>query len=94
MFSLSTIKIVMSGLWTFLKPVLLALLSEVKDELLELALKTVTGLKDADLSSVEKRTAAFNAIKAEALATGQELSDSTINLVLEMAVKKLRTEEK
>lgn len=94
MFSWSTITIIMSGLWTFLKPVLLALLSEVKDELLELALNTVKGLKDADLTSAEKREAAFEAIKANALETGQELSDSTVNLLLEMAVKKLRIEEK
>lgn len=91
MFSWTTIKIVMSGLWVFLKPVLLVLLNEVKDELLELALKTVTELKDKDLSDSEKRAAAFAAIKNEAFVTGQELSDSTINIVLEMAVKKLKT---
>ena len=92
MFGWTTVSIIMSGLWTFLKPVLLALLSEVKDELLELALDTVKGLKETDLTSTEKREAAFDAIKANALETGQELSDSTINLVLEMAVNKLKAE--
>lgn len=93
MFSWSTVSIIMSSLWVFLKPVILVLLNEVKDELLELALNTVKGLKDADLTSAEKREAAFETIKASALETGQKLSDSTINLLIEMAVKKLKVEK-
>jgi len=83
----------MSGLWTFLKPVLLVLLDEVKDDLLKLALNTVKSLKITDLTSAEKREVAFETIKASALETGQKLSDSTINLLIEMAVKKLKVEK-
>lgn len=84
--------IIFSGLWTFLKPVLIVLLNDVKDEVLEFALETVTELSAKNLTSWEKRDQAFELIKGKLEEEGKEVADSSVNLLLEMAVSKLKAE--
>jgi hypothetical protein len=55
------------------------------------ALQIVTKLASTDLSSAEKRAEAFKQIKAEAISQGKALSDSVINLIIELAVEKWKT---
>ena len=50
------------------------------------ALSMVTTLATTDLTSVEKREEAFRKIREEAINKGKALSDSTINLLIELAV--------
>ena len=84
--------IIFSGLWTFLKPVLIVLLNDVKDEVLEFALETVTELSAKNLTSWEKKDQAFELIKGKLEEEGKEVADSSVNLLLEMAVSKLKAE--
>ena len=55
------------------------------------ALQVITKLAATDLTSAEKRATAFKEIQAEALAQGKTLSDSVINLIIELAVEKWKT---
>lgn len=93
MLSWSTITIVMSNLWVFLKPVLLMILNNVTAELIEFVTETVTGLKDTDLSSEEKRIAAFEAVKVKLADDGDSLTDSVIYLLIEIAVNKMKEDD-
>ena len=54
------------------------------------AMSTITTLAAADLTSEAKRLEAFKKIKEEAVARGKTLSDSVINLLIELAVAKLK----
>ncbi|KKK82004.1 hypothetical protein LCGC14_2807720 [marine sediment metagenome] len=53
-------------------------------------LAIVAELSASNLSNGEKRRAAYDRIKAEAEARGVEMKDSLINLVIEMAVLRLK----
>ena len=56
----------------------------------QIVLAVVVELAASNLSNGEKRQAAYDRIKAEAAAQGLELKDSLINLVIEMAVLRLK----
>jgi hypothetical protein len=56
-------------------------------KLKDVAIQAVQTLMTAELTDYEKRTAAFNQIKAYAVAQGIEAKDSIINLVIELAVQ-------
>ena len=58
------------------------LVAEFKD----FAIQTVTTLASTDLTSESKRAEAFKAIKEEAIKRGKTLSDSMINILIELAV--------
>ena len=77
-----TIGIIFSWLWVFVKPVLLMLLDTVTKETLELAKGVVDELSRTDFSSIEKRALAFTRIKDLAAASGNDLKDSTVNLLI------------
>lgn len=66
-----------------------AFIAEFKD----FAVSTVLKLASTDLSSADKRKAAFDAIKAEAKAKGKTVADNTINLLIELAVSKIKKTE-
>jgi hypothetical protein len=86
----TTIAVLMSGVWKLLKPVLIMIAKEIKEESIELALEIVEELSNTDLSSEQKRLQAFNTIKIELQDSGEELADASINLLVELAVSKLR----
>jgi hypothetical protein len=58
------------------------LIAEFKD----FALSVIGKLATTDLTSESKRAEAFKAIKEEAIKRGKTLSDSMINLLIELAV--------
>jgi len=56
------------------------------------AISTVTYLATTDLTSEAKRLEAIKKIKEEAIAKGKTLSNSIINLLIELAVAKWKAE--
>jgi hypothetical protein len=88
----TTIAVLMSGVWKLLKPVLIMIAKEIKEESIELALEIVEELSNTDLSSEQKRLQAFNTIKIELQDSGEELADASINLLVELAVSKIKRE--
>jgi len=88
----TTIAVLMSGVWKLLKPVLIMIAKEIKEESIELALEIVEELSKADLSSEQKRLQAFNTIKIELQESGEELADASINLLVELAVSNIKRE--
>jgi hypothetical protein len=56
-------------------------------ELKDFAVVTVKNLMVSDLSSADKRKAAFEAIKAEALKRGKTMGDSLVNVLVELALQ-------
>ena len=57
----------------------------------KIVLAIVSELNASNLSNGEKRQAAYDRIKSEALARGLSIRSSLINLVIEMAVLRLNT---
>lgn len=93
MFGWTTIKIIFSGVWKLIKPVVIMLVNDVKDEAIETAVMVVGTLAKSDLSSKTKRDKAFDSIKRELEKTGEEIKDSTVNLLIEVAVAKLKEDK-
>ena len=60
-------------------------------EFKDLTIAIVAQLATTDLSSEAKRLEAFNKIKDAAIARGKTLSDSMINVLIELAVARLKT---
>jgi hypothetical protein len=56
----------------------------------KVVLAIVAELVASNRSNPEKRAVAFTRVKAEAVARGLEIKDSLINLVIEMAVLRLK----
>ena len=56
-------------------------------ELKGFAISTIYTLAQSDLSNEKKRDAAFKTIKAEALVRGNDLKDSMINTIIEIALQ-------
>lgn len=71
---------------SFLKQVFTAARAKAIELLKDVAVNAVTKLADTDLSNEEKRKAAFEEIKAYAIAKGIAAGDSVINLAIELAV--------
>lgn len=85
------IKLAMTAVFEWLKPLIKIILTEIKEEGLELALEVVTSLASADMSNSEKREAAFSQLKAQLKAGGKEVADSLIYTMIELAVQKLKS---
>ena len=73
----------------FLLPILADNSAKLLAALLPIALDVVTSLADSSKSGSEKRAAAVDAIKAQAIATGINATTSAVNLAVELAVQKL-----
>jgi hypothetical protein len=82
-----------SAFVNFIKDAVNQLTQKLIVELKDFAIKTVIELASSDLSSAEKRKEAFKKIKEEAIARGLEWKDSAINLLIELAVAKLKKDE-
>ena len=89
-----TISVVFSFIWVVIKPVLIMLLSHITKEVLEIVMAVVIELSKTDFTNMEKRALAFTKIKGYLLAEGKELSDSIINLLIEICYQKLKMEKK
>ena len=60
-------------------------------ELKDFAVDVVTSFDGTTLTNDEKRKAAFNAIKAEAISRGISVSTSLLNTLVELAVQYIRS---
>lgn len=78
---------------SFIKAAVNQLTQKFIVELKDFAIETVMNLATTDLTSEEKRTEAFNLIKAEAIERGLTFKDSAINLLIELAVTQLKKNE-
>jgi hypothetical protein len=79
-----------SSIWSKVKPAVKSLATEAGELALDLAVKYVKELSYADLSSSDKRDAAFTMIKAELEEDGKEIGDSLINYAIETAVQTIK----
>ena len=59
-------------------------------EFKDIAATIIYELTQSDLSSGEKRTAAFNRIKQEVIKSGKDASDSLIYLLIELVYQKVK----
>lgn len=80
-----------SKVWEILRPSVMVWLTSLGQRVLDLAMEVVTELAETDLSSAEKREAAFNKIKEKLVEEGKEVKNSLINLAIEIAVNKLKS---
>lgn len=85
------IKLYMSKIWAIIKPTVMAFLSQAGKQVLDLAMEIVTDLAKSDLSSDDKRKAAFDAIKTRLQEDGKVVGNSLINLAIELAVQRLKS---
>lgn len=85
------IKILMSSIWVVLKPIFIQFMTSAGQLLLDVAVDIVKDLANTDLSSSEKREAAFDRIKGELKVKGVEVKDSLINTAIEIAVQRIKT---
>jgi len=74
---------------SFLLPILATGTAELLAALLPIALDVVTSLADSGKTGAEKRAAAVDAIKAQALQAGIKATASAVNIAVELAVQKL-----
>jgi hypothetical protein len=74
----------------FLNAVFTKARQEAVSALKDVAIRAVTEIQDTDMSNEEKRKAAFSKIKNYAVTRGIQAGDSTVNLVLEMAVSAIK----
>lgn len=75
---------------SFIKDVFTEARQKAIDVLKDIAIETVTELSKTDLTSEEKRKSAINKIKVYAMSKALDVKDSTIALIVEMAVAKLK----
>jgi hypothetical protein len=85
-------------LWEKISNAFIAFVKEAVDkltqkliaELKDYAVEVVTELASTDLTNAQKRKEAFDKLVAEAKEKGLEYKDSAINLLIELAVAKLK----
>ena len=75
--------------FAFLLPILEDNSAKLLAALLPIALDVVTSLADNGKTGVEKRAAAVDAIKAQAIQAGLNATTSAVNLAVELAVQKM-----
>ena len=85
------IKLYMSKIWAIIKPSVMAFLTTAGQQVLDLAVEIVSELQLGDLTSDEKREAAFAQIKEKLAAEGKVVGNSLINLAIELAVQRLKS---
>ena len=73
----------------FLLPILEDNSAKLLAALLPIALEVVASLAESPKTGAEKRAAAVDAIKAQAIQTGINATTSAVNLAVELAVQKL-----
>lgn len=78
------------SLWEFLLPIIASATSSYLEQMLPVAATIVGNLATSALSGEDKRKEAFSQLQAEAISRGINVSVSTLNLAIEMAVAKLK----
>ena len=87
------LKFLMSGLWSFLQPIIKVFLSEIGPILISTATAAVAEMSKTGMTGEQKKEAAFNAIKAALIKDGIKVASHIINTTIETAVAKLKVEE-
>lgn len=72
---------------SFIKAAIPVVSQIVLSELKDFALNTVGTLQHSNLSNEEKRNKAFDDIRAEAERRGKNISDSLINVLIELSLQ-------
>lgn len=75
-----------------LKPILLMIIQLITKEALELVLEVVKEVSTMDLTNSEKREQAYRLAKVRLSEAGHDLKDSVVNLLIELAVSKLKNQ--
>ena len=91
MIMFSAIKIFMSSIWVYLKPLVLQFMNKTGQLALNIAIDVVKDLSAEDLTSSEKREVAFGKIKGKLKDQGIEARDSIINSAIEIAVQNIKS---
>jgi len=86
--------IVFSFIWTWIKPVLLVLITQVSKDVFKVAYDVVKAMSETDLTNKEKRDNAFEQISYYLTNEGKNITSSIINLVIELAVQKLKDQQR
>lgn len=87
-------KVLVSGLWSLLKIALRGAAELALAQIKDIAINAVTELEKTDMTNEEKRDAAFMNIKTYALEKKITITDSLINLAIEIAVAFIKSKVK
>lgn len=88
------IKLIRSGVWNFLRPMIRVFLSEAGPILAKAAINAVTAAAGMTTATgPEKRQAANSIMRQELYSQGITLGESIINLAIEAAVQKLKSSD-
>lgn len=79
------------ALFNALKPILLMILNLITKEAFDLVLEIVERVGALDLTNNEKREEALRVATILLKASGHNLKDSVVNLLIELAVSKLKS---
>ena len=86
----SKIKLIVSSVYEFLKPVIDIFLSEIGPLLAKIAMEAVKIMANKDIANSDRREEAFEYVKGELLSRGISIGSSIIYLAIEIAVQKLK----
>ena len=89
------VKLITSSVWTFLRPMVLLFLSQSGQILANAAMSAVAATAEsygAGANGSDKRDAAYRLIVADLQRQGIQLGASAINMAIEAAVQKLKTD--
>jgi len=86
--------ILVSGLWGFMKSIIKGAAEIALAQIKDIAVNAVSELENSDMSNEEKRSAAFSNIKTYALNKKITITDSLINLAIELAVQFIKSKIK
>ncbi len=87
-------KVLISGLWGLLKKVIKGSVELALAQIKDIAIKAVSELENTDMGNEAKRNTAFFNIKTYALEKKITITDSLINLAIEIAVAYIKSKVK
>lgn len=83
-------KLFFNKVWKLIKPVVMMVIELITSEVFEMIVDVVRVMAATDLSSSDKRKEALITIKDNLKQDGIEMSSSILNLLLELAVQKMK----
>jgi hypothetical protein len=87
---LEKMKFVMSGVWGFLRPLIVVLLSNIGPLLIESAQAAVIAAEGENLTGDERKKLATKAVQQVLAQKGFEVGKEVISIVLKLAVVEMR----
>lgn len=87
------LKFLMSGLWSFLQPIIKVFLSDIGPVLISATTAAVAQLANENMTGEQKKEAAFAAVQNALIAEGATVATHVINTTIETAVAKLKSEQ-